>query len=74
VFILVYTNCAHWWASPIGRAIVAIDTAIAPAMLPTTIGLDFGASVIASPLYTWLTVYGSVSVITLWRAWIVIRI
>jgi hypothetical protein len=75
-FIAWYSALAPWWRYSVGRAIVAMDSAIALATFPTTLGLIFGASVIASPFFTWLTVFafGCIPVITTYRGVIVWRI
>lgn len=75
-FIAWYTIWAKWWRYSVGRAIVAMDSAIALATFPTTLGLIFGASVIASSFYTWLTVaaFAAIPVITIYRGVIVWRI
>ena len=71
-----YSIWAPWWRYPVGRAIVALDAAIALATGPTTIGLIFGASVVASPFFTWLTVFafGCIPVITVYRAVVVYQV
>jgi hypothetical protein len=71
-----YSIWAPWWRNAVGRAIVALDSAIALATLPTVIGLDFGASVVASPFFSWLTVcaFACIPVITCWRMVIVYRV
>jgi hypothetical protein len=72
-FPVWYTICAPWWRYPVGRAIVALDSAIALATGPTTIGLIFGASVVASSFFSWLTVFafGCIPVITIYRGVVV---
>jgi hypothetical protein len=75
-FIAWYSLLARWWEYSVGRAIVAMDSAIALATFPTVLGLIFGASVVASPFYTWLTVaaFAAIPVITTYRGVIVWRI
>ena len=75
-FPVWYSIWAPWWRSSIGRAIVALDSAIALATGPATIGLIFGASVVASPVFSWTTIFafGCIPVITAWRMVIVFRV
>lgn len=75
-FIAWYSLWAPWYRTPVGRAIVALDSAIALACFPTVLGLIFGASVIASPWFAWLTVaaFAAIPVITVYRGVIVFRI
>jgi hypothetical protein len=75
-FILWYSFWAPWFKSPIGRAIIALDSAIALACLPTVLGLIFGASLVMNPAFSWLTVaaFACIPVITVYRAWVVARI
>ena len=75
-FIAWYSILAPWWRSSVGRAIIALDTAIALATLPSTIGLIFGAEVVASRFFQWLTVcaFACIPVITIWRCVIVWRL
>lgn len=72
-FIAWYSICAPWWRYPVGRAIVALDSAIALALGPAVLGLIFGASLVASPAFTWLTVaaFACIPVITIYRAVII---
>lgn len=75
-FIAWYSALARWWKSSVGRAIVALDSAIALATLPTVLGLIFGAPLVASDFFTWLTVcaFGAIPVITTWRMVIVWKV
>ena len=75
-FVAWYSAWAPWWRSSIGRAIVALDSAVALATFPTVLGLIFGAAVVASAFFAWLTVFafGCIPVITIWRMVIVYRI
>lgn len=75
-FIAWYTICAPWWRSPVGRAIVALDAAIALTLLPSVAGLILGHRAVASGAYQWLTLcaLACVPVITCWRMVIVWRI
>jgi hypothetical protein len=75
-FVGWYSLLAPWWRLPIGRAIVALDSAIAFALLPSVIGLLWGEQAVVSVIYQWLTVcaLGCVPVITCWRMVIVWRI
>jgi hypothetical protein len=75
-FTAWYSICAPWWRYSVGRAIVALDSAIALACLPTVLGLLFGAHLVASPFFSWLTVaaFAAIPVITTYRGVIVWRI
>jgi hypothetical protein len=75
-FVVFYSLIAPWWRYSVGRAIVALDSAIALATFPTTLGRIFGASVVASRFYTWLTVaaFACIPIITIYRGVIVWRI
>jgi hypothetical protein len=72
-FVAWYSLLAPWWRSAIGRAIVALDSAIALALLPSVLGLMLGRQAVASTAYQWLTVcaLGCIPVITCWRMVIV---
>ena len=75
-FIAWYSMWAPWYRSPIGRAIVALDGAVALAMFPSVLGLTFGMSVAGSDAFAWLTVcaFACIPVITCWRMVIVYRL
>lgn len=75
-FIAWYSAWAPWYRSSIGRAIVALDTAVALATFPAVLGLIFGVHLIASAFFSWLTVcaFGCIPVITCWRMVIVYRV
>jgi hypothetical protein len=75
-FIGWYTACAPWYRSSVGRAIVAMDTAIALALLPSVLGLLLGRPAVASIAYQWLTVcaLGCIPLITCYRMFVVLRI
>jgi hypothetical protein len=72
-FVGWYSLLAPWWRSAIGRAIIALDSAIALALLPSVLGLLFGEQLVASVTYQWLTVcaLGAIPLITCWRMVIV---
>jgi hypothetical protein len=75
-FIAWYTIWAPWWRYSVGRAIVALDSAIALATGPTVAGLIFGPSLVSGRFFQWLTVaaFGAIPVITVWRMAIVFRV
>jgi hypothetical protein len=75
-FIAWYTLLASWWKYSIGRALVALDSAIMLATLPTVLGLLFGAHLVAGEFFQWLTVcaFGAIPLVTVWRGVIVWRI
>lgn len=72
-FPVWYTICAPWWRYSAGRAIVALDSAIALATGPTVAGLIFGAPLVASAVFAWVTVaaFGCIPVIAIYRGVIV---
>jgi hypothetical protein len=74
-FVVWYSICAPWWRYPVGRAIVALDSAIALALGPSVLGLMFGVRLIASIIFSWLTVcaFAAIPAITIYRGWIVWR-
>jgi hypothetical protein len=75
-FIALYSVIAPWPRYPIGRALVALDSAIMLATLPTVLGLYFGAGLVSGAFFQWLTVcaFGAIPVVTVWRMVIVWRI
>jgi hypothetical protein len=75
-FIAWYSIIAPWWRLSIGRALVALDIAVALATLSTVLGLIFGPAAVAGPFFQWLTVaaFGAIPVITCWRMVIVWRV
>jgi hypothetical protein len=74
-FIIWYSILAPWYRYPIGRALVALDSAIVLATLPSVLGMYFGASIIAWRGFAWLTVaaFGCIPLVTIWRGAIVFR-
>jgi hypothetical protein len=72
-FIAWYSALAPWYRSSVGRAIVALDSAIALATLPAVLGLIFGAELVTGRFFQWLTIcaFACIPVITTWRMWIV---
>jgi hypothetical protein len=75
-FIALYSAIAPWFRYPIGRALVALDSAIMLATLPTVLGLYFGAGLVSGAFFQWLTVcaFGAIPVVTVWRMAIVWKI
>lgn len=75
-FVAWYSLVAPWWRYPIGRAIVALDSAIALATGPAVAGLIFGAAVVSARFFQWVTVaaFGAIPLITVWRMVIVWRV
>jgi hypothetical protein len=75
-FIVLYSSLAPWWKYRVGRAIISLDFALGIALTPTVIGLDFGASVVANPIWSWITIaaFGLIPVITMWRCFTIWRL
>lgn len=74
VFVATYSVLAPWWRSPIGRAMVTLDTAIAVTLAPSILHRFFGVA-IASIGFMWL-LFACLCVVagaTLWRTWILAR-
>jgi hypothetical protein len=76
VFVAVYSVVGPWWHSGLGRNIVALDTALAMALLPATLHSLFGVSTVSSTAYAWFVdgALACVPVIVVWRMVIMLRL
>lgn len=74
-FVLLYTVIAPWWRSPLGRNLIAFDSALSLTLLPSVIHHITGTSSAESPFFAWFTVgaFAAVPCVIVWRAVILIR-
>lgn len=75
VFIVGYTLISPWWRYVVGRAIVALDSAITLTLLPSALKYMFGIN----PRLSFFAWYGGfsltlVGLIALWRLWVIWRV
>jgi len=75
-FIVLYTVLAKWWLSPLGRNLVAFDSALSLTLLPSVVHHTFGVSSALSPAFAWFNVgaFAAVPLVIVWRAWILLRV
>lgn len=75
LFVVVYSVLGPWWATGLGRNIVALDTALALALLPAVLHDLFGWTTATSTGFGWFVdgALACVPVIVLWRMVILVR-
>ena len=76
LFVVAYTALASWWKSPIGRALVMMDTGLALVLAPLVLHRLLGLTLLTSISYAWyyLLSLSLVAGATLWRTVIIVRV
>lgn len=74
-FVVLYTVVARWWQSPLGRNLVAFDSALSLTLLPSVLHHAFGISSSLSEPFAWFTLaaFATVPCVIVWRAVILLR-
>lgn len=75
-FILVYTVLAPWWRYPVGRTVVALDSALVAITLPQTLHALFGIHVVTNVNWAWFTVitFALVPITIIWRTAVFVQV
>lgn len=76
LFVVVYSLLGPWWDTELGRNIVAMDSALALALLPAVLHDLFGWTTATSVGFGWFVdaALGCVPVIVVWRLVILVRL
>jgi hypothetical protein len=75
-FVALYSVLAPWWKTPLGRSIVALDTAVAMTVAPSVLHFVFGVTSLKSETFAFFTLgaFTMIPIIIVWRGWLLWRL